>query len=71
SWNRTAPTGYKIVRIPVDANGKAGPVQDFAVGWLNGTAVWGRPVDVLVAPDGSLLVSDDEGGRIFRIAYQG
>ncbi|MBA3947817.1 MAG: PQQ-dependent sugar dehydrogenase, partial [Herpetosiphonaceae bacterium] len=42
SWNRTAPTGYKIVRIPVDANGKAGPVQDFAVGWLNGTAVWGR-----------------------------
>jgi glucose/arabinose dehydrogenase len=72
SWNRSVPTGYKVVRIPVDEQGSAGPVEDFAVGWLqNNGDNWGRPVDVLVAPDGALLVSDDGGGRIYRIFYQG
>ncbi len=72
SWNRSEPTGYKIVRIPVDANGQAGEVEDFATGWLqdNGT-VTGRPVDVIVAPDGALLVTDDDKGMIYRIAYTG
>ncbi|HEX6288291.1 MAG TPA: PQQ-dependent sugar dehydrogenase [Herpetosiphonaceae bacterium] len=72
SWNRSEPTGYKVVRIAVDAAGKPGEVQDFASGWLeaNGES-WGRPVDVIVAPDGSLMVSDDAGGRIYRIFYQG
>jgi glucose/arabinose dehydrogenase len=68
---RSVPTGYKVVRIHV-ADGQPGPVQDFATGWLlsNGRA-WGRPVDVLTAPDGSLFVSDDSGGKIYRIFYGG
>ena len=69
SWNRTVPTGYKVVRIPVDGS-TVGPVMDFATGWLEGNGTrWGRPVDVVTATDGSLLISDDEGGRIFRVFY--
>jgi glucose/arabinose dehydrogenase len=70
SWNRSVPTGYKVVRIPFE-NGHPGPVQDFATGWLRSDQAWGRPVDVIIAIDGSLLVSDDEGGIIYRIAYTG
>jgi glucose/arabinose dehydrogenase len=69
SWNRAVPTGYKVVRIPM-AGGAPGAVQDFAVGWLREDGSrWGRPVDVLTGPDGSLFVSDDEGGIIYRIFY--
>jgi len=69
SWNRSVPVGYKVVRIPIE-NGQAGGVQDFAVGWLrdNGSN-WGRPVDVVTGADGSLFVSDDTGGVIYRIFY--
>jgi glucose/arabinose dehydrogenase len=71
SWNRTVPTGYKVVRIPMH-NGEPGPVQDFAAGWLRADGThWGRPVDVLTASDGSLFVSDDAGGVIYRIFYAG
>lgn len=71
SWNREEPTGYKVVRIPVE-DGVAGGVMDFAVGWLRPDGSnWGRPVDVVTARDGSLLVSDDGGGRIYRIFYAG
>lgn len=70
SWNRSLPTGYKVVRISFE-EGKAGPLQDFAVGWLAGSAAWGRPVDVITAPDGSLFISDDSGGIIYRIVYTG
>ena len=70
SWNRSQPVGYKIVRIPLDGDA-VGEVEDFAAGWLEGGGSWGRPVDVLTAADGSLLVSDDAGGRIFRIYYAG
>jgi glucose/arabinose dehydrogenase len=71
SWNRTVPTGYKVVRVPM-AEGVPGAVEDFAVGWLreNG-GQWGRPVDVLTGQDGSLYVSDDGEGRIYRIYYAG
>ncbi len=69
SWNRSTPTGYKVVFMPYQ-DGKLGTVQDFATGWLDGQDVWGRPVDPVVAPDGSLLVSDDQGGTIYRIFYQ-
>jgi len=65
SWNRKVPTGYKIVAIDVDR----GEVRDFATGWLQGSTVLGRPVDIIVANDGSLLVSDDNAGRIYRIYY--
>jgi len=70
SWNRSSPVGYKIVRIPMQGD-TIGKVEDFAVGWLENGSSWGRPVDVLTAPDGSLLVSDDAGGRIYRIYYAG
>ncbi|MBN2549244.1 MAG: sorbosone dehydrogenase family protein [Anaerolineales bacterium] len=70
SWNRSTPTGYKIVRIPF-ANDQPGAVMDFASGWLVGQAAWGRPVDLAVGPDGSLFVSDDAAGTIYRIFYIG
>jgi glucose/arabinose dehydrogenase len=70
SWNRSVPTGYKVVFIPFQ-DGKAGAAQDFATGWLANGGVWGRPVGVTTAPDGSLFVSDDSGGMIYRIIYIG
>ena len=67
SWNRSEPTGYKVVFIPLN-DGTAGAPQDFAMGWLKANGdVWGRPVDVLSGTDGSLYVSDDAGGTIYRI----
>jgi glucose/arabinose dehydrogenase len=68
SWNRSSPVGYKIVRIPIDGD-TIGIVEDFAIGWWVNGSSWGRPVDVLTASDGSLFVSDDAGGRIYRIYY--
>jgi glucose/arabinose dehydrogenase len=71
SWNRTVPTGYKVVRVPVE-DGRPGAVEDFAAGWLRADGSnWGRPVDVLTASDGSLLISDDGGGVVYRIFYGG
>lgn len=74
SWNRSTPVGYKVIRVPF-ANGTAGQPEDFATGWMASEgdrgSVWGRPIDVLVLPDGSMLISDDDGGAIFRIAYSG
>jgi len=71
SWNRSVPVGYKLVRVPVDGD-SLGPVEDFAVGWLEESgSAWGRPVDVITGSDGSLFVSDDEGGAIYRIFYTG
>ena len=71
SWNRTTPTGYKVVWIPIE-DGTPGAVQDFAVGWLrpNGSQ-WGRPVDVITGSDGSLFISDDGEGKIYRVFYTG
>lgn len=70
SWNRSTPTGYKIVRFPLDAEGNPedAPV-DFLTGFMDGTgAVIGRPVDILLEPGGVMYVSDDEAGRIYRIS---
>ncbi len=69
SWNRTVPTGAKVVRVHVQ-NGRPVAVDDFVTGWqlANGTR-WGRPVGLLVMPDGALLVSDDAGDRIWRVSY--
>ncbi len=70
SWNRSQKTGYKIVRVDFK-NGKAGTVTDFATGFLGSDgSVSGRPVDIVVAPDGSLLFSDDGAGKIWRISYK-
>lgn len=69
SWDRSEPSGYRVVRVALDASGKATAHDVFAQGWLRGGKPWGRPADVLVAPDGSLLVSDDMAGAIYRIRY--
>lgn len=70
SWNRTVPIGYRIMRIRFDDSGKAVGKEVFAEGWLleNGSRV-GRPVDITELADGSLLVSDDFAGLIYRISY--
>ncbi|SPA46817.1 PQQ-dependent sugar dehydrogenase [Cupriavidus taiwanensis] len=70
SWDRSEPSGYRVVRVVLDGAGKAVRQEVFAQGWLRGGRAWGRPADVLVAPDGSLLVSDDHAGAIYRIRYQ-
>lgn len=68
---RSVPTGYKLVHIHF-TNGKPGQAQDFATGWLvQESRAWGRPVDVLTSPDGSLFISDDSGGNILRVFYAG
>ncbi len=69
SWNRSTKIGYRVSLVRVDASGRATGYETFAEGWLDGGSVWGRPADVLVAPDGSLLVSDDYAGAIYRIRY--
>ena len=72
SWNRTKRTGYKIVRVPFDhANGKPlGEYDDFVTGFVSGEGkVWGRPVGLTVAKDGSLLFSEDGNGTIWRVRY--
>ena len=69
SWNRTIPDGYRIARVRFDENGEALSWEPFAEGWLQGPRSWGRPADVSELPDGSLLVSDDRQGVIYRIVY--
>jgi len=69
SWNRRVPTGAKVVRVRIQG-GAAIAVEDFVAGWqLGDGSRWGRPVGLLVMPDGTLLVSDDMGGRIWRVSY--
>jgi glucose/arabinose dehydrogenase/protein-S-isoprenylcysteine O-methyltransferase Ste14 len=69
SWNRSVPIGYRITLVRLDKN-RAVSYETFAGGWLQGTSAWGRPVDVLVMPDGAMLVSDDRAGVIYRISYR-
>jgi glucose/arabinose dehydrogenase len=75
SWNRSEPTGYKIVRVPFKDGRPEGVYENFAAGfWVSGRSraeVWGRPAALALAADGSLLVADDTGGTIWRIAYTG
>lgn len=69
SWNRSVPTGAKVVHVKVQA-GKPASIEDFVTGWqLADGSRWGRPVGLAVLRDGSLLVSDDVGGRIWRVSY--
>lgn len=71
SWNRSAPLGYRIAVVYMH-DGQASGQEIFADGWLGPDGEeWGRPVDVLQHPDGSLLVSDDRQGAIYRITYEG
>ena len=72
SWNRSKKSGYKLSLVKIQ-DGKAVGYETFASGWLNEATqkVWGRPVDVLLLPDGSMLVSDDQANVIYRITYKG
>lgn len=70
SWNRTEPTGYRIVALTLNKQQQVIKEEIFATGWLDNGQVWGRPVDLLVMPDGALLVSDDYAGVIYRIFYK-
>lgn len=74
SWNRSKRVGYSVVFVPFANQKPSGPVQEFLGGWMvspEATEVWGRPVAVMQLPDGSLLVSDDGGKKIWRIYYKG
>lgn len=68
SWNRSKKIGYRISLVKLSGN-TAVSYETFADGWLNGDSVSGRPVDIQIMPDGSMLVSDDYGGVIYRISY--
>jgi glucose/arabinose dehydrogenase len=72
SWNRSKKSGYKLSMVKLDERGNAIGYETFAVGWLNEATqkAWGRPVDVLVLPDGSMLLSDDHANVIYRITYK-
>lgn len=74
SWNRSKKIGYRVVRVVFDSQGRVVRHEPFVEGWLqtDGSGkelVWGRPVDVLVMPEGSLLISDDFAGAIYRVHY--
>jgi glucose/arabinose dehydrogenase len=75
SWNRSEPTGYKVVRVPFKDGKPEGLYENFATGfWESGelrAEVWGRPAALAIGKDGALLVADDTGGTIWRIAYTG
>ena len=68
SWNRLEPIGYRVMMVSLE-NGTPVSYEVFAEGWLQGRDAWGRPVDVEVAGDGSLLVSDDRANAVYRITY--
>jgi glucose/arabinose dehydrogenase len=69
SWNRSTPIGYRISLVRLE-NNQAVSYETFAEGWLRDDQAWGRPVDLLLMPDGSLLVSDDFAGAIYRISFR-
>jgi glucose/arabinose dehydrogenase len=72
SWNRARRTGYKVIRIPMKEGKATGEYEDFLVGFVTPEGnVWGRPVGVTLAKDGSLLVTDDGSGIVWRVAYTG
>ena len=72
SWNKSVRTGYEVVRVPLDKGHASGIYEDFLAGFVlpNGD-VWGRPVGVATAPDGSLMVTDDGSKSIWRVTYTG
>lgn len=72
SWNRSEPTGYKIVRMKLDEAGNFLGEEDFITGWLTAdNEALGRPVAILIQPGGIMYISDDKAGVIYRVIYQG
>jgi glucose/arabinose dehydrogenase len=76
SWNRSVPSGYKVIRIKFNDRGEAqGPPEDFISGWIRPDetkkGVWmGRPVGLVVGPDGAMYVSDDSAGVVYRVTWE-
>ncbi len=71
SWNRTVPTGYKVVYLPFSEKKKpTGNYEDFITGWLRNGKKWGRPVDIVFGRDGDMYISDDYSGAIYRVTYK-
>ena len=68
SWNRSQKVGYQVIQVILQKHHKP-LVKSFVFGWLKGQSAWGRPVDCLVMPDGSLLISDDAAGLLYRVSY--
>ena len=74
SWNRSKRVGYEVAFVPFENGKPSGPVQEFLTGWMiapESRDVWGRPVAILQLADGSILVTDDGGKKIWRISYKG
>jgi glucose/arabinose dehydrogenase len=70
SWNRSTPIGYRVALVRLEA-GRAIGYETFIDGWLGDDgSVAGRPVDLMVMPDGALLISDDKAGAIYRVSYR-
>jgi glucose/arabinose dehydrogenase len=71
SWNRSDPIGYRVMRVRFNDDGRPSGTEVFIDGWLgSGGRAWGRPVDLAELPDGSLLISDDHAGVVYRVTYQ-
>lgn len=68
SWNRSSKVGYQIIMVKLNGNHVVS-WEPFITGWLDKQKDWGRPVDVLTMPDGSLLISDDKSGMVYRVTY--
>jgi glucose/arabinose dehydrogenase len=68
SWNRSSKVGYRVSMVKLQGN-RVVAYEPFITGWLQGEQAWGRPADVLVLPDGSMLVSDDFAGAIYRVRH--
>jgi glucose/arabinose dehydrogenase len=69
SWNRSRKSGYRVSLVKV-RDGHAVSYEPFVQGWLKDEEAWGRPADVQELPDGSLLVSDEKAGAIYRVTYK-
>ncbi|WP_408901897.1 PQQ-dependent sugar dehydrogenase [Novacetimonas pomaceti] len=69
SWNRSRLSGYRVVTVPFGADGTVGPATPLVDGFEQNQVPWGRPADVQPLPDGSVLISDDQAGAVYRLTY--
>jgi glucose/arabinose dehydrogenase len=70
SWNRSRKSGYRVIAVSLKADRRTvDKVEEFVTGWLQDEQAWGRPVDLLVMPDGALLISDDTANAVYRVTY--
>lgn len=70
SWNRSKKSGYRVMMVSLKSDRKTvDKYEEFVTGWMENERAWGRPVDVLVMPDGALLISDDTANAVYRVTY--